>query len=263
MTKSSEQSAVSLKRGLDVLRTFQADNVTLSHNELVTRTGLPKSTLARFTYTLTRLGYLYQDDALGGYRLGDKVADLGRVLLADLPVCRIARPLIQEMADTHNIAVALGAGDRESMVYIAYCYGRDAATRRMRTGSVVPMGRTAMGRAYLAGLPPALRARHVAQIGEKAGAGADEQIAGIEKSARDIKRDGFCFLEGEYRREISSLAAPVILDQGDVVLALNCAFAPHIFTERQVGEVLGPALMEVAGKIANKMADLGLTFWDD
>lgn len=263
MARNSERSAVSLKRGLDVLRAFQARNVTLTHNELVARTGLPNSTLARFTYTLTRLGYLRRDEASGGYQLGDKGAHPGRALMANLPVRKVAEPLMQELADRYSIAVALGAGDRESMVYIVYCHGRDATPRRMRAGAMVPMARTAMGRAYLFGLPPARRAWHLGQIGDAAGERADEQIAGIENSIRELRQYGFCFLEGEYRRAISSVAVPVILDQGDVVLALNCAFAPHSMSAAHVRDTLGPALGVVAGEIANRMAELGLTFWDD
>lgn len=263
MARSSEGSAVSLKRGLDVLRAFQAQNVTLTHNELVARTGLPNSTLARFTYTLTRLGYLRKEETTGGYQLGDKGAHPGRALMANLPVRKVAEPLMQELADRFNIAVALGGGDRDFMVYIVYCHGRDATPRRMRVGAMVPMARTAIGRAYLFGLSPAHRAWHLGQIGEAAGEGADEQIVGIEKSILELRQHGFCLLEGEYRREISSLAVPVILDQGNVVLALNCAFAPHSLSVEHIRGTLGPALASVAGEIANRMAELGLTFWDD
>ena len=49
---------VALSRGLDVLRAFQPNDGLLGNQEIAARTKLPKPTISRLTYTLTKLGYL-------------------------------------------------------------------------------------------------------------------------------------------------------------------------------------------------------------
>jgi DNA-binding IclR family transcriptional regulator len=49
---------VALSRGLDVLRAFHPSDGLLGNQEIAARTNLPKPTVSRLTYTLTKLGYL-------------------------------------------------------------------------------------------------------------------------------------------------------------------------------------------------------------
>ena len=61
-----------LARGLQVLSCFRASDKMLGNQELARRCGLPKSTISRLTYTLTKLGYLEHDPEVGRYRLGSR-----------------------------------------------------------------------------------------------------------------------------------------------------------------------------------------------
>jgi hypothetical protein len=47
-----------LARGLDILRVFTPNDGLLGNQEIAQRSGLPKATVSRLTYTLRRLGYL-------------------------------------------------------------------------------------------------------------------------------------------------------------------------------------------------------------
>src|SRR6476620_9963163 len=48
---------VALSGGLDVLRAFHPNDGLLANQEIAARTSLPKPTVSRLTYTLTKLGY--------------------------------------------------------------------------------------------------------------------------------------------------------------------------------------------------------------
>ena len=128
---------------------------------------------------------------------------------------------------------------------------------------MAPMGQTAIGRAYLWGLPPARRAWHIAQIASEAGDAADELISSIERSFDVLDKNGFYCSHGEWRREVFAVGAPLIIDRDQTVLALNCS-APHQQLDRdQLHETIGPALAHLSTDIANAMSDQGKTFWDD
>ncbi len=57
-----------LSRGLDVLRAFSQGSVILGNQDIARITGLPKPTVSRMTYTLTKLGYLSYNQQLEKYQ---------------------------------------------------------------------------------------------------------------------------------------------------------------------------------------------------
>src|SRR5690606_30324175 len=97
---------------------------------------------------------------------------------------------------------------------LAYCRGRDTVTLRMRTGALVPMHKTAMGRAWLWAVDPERRAYHLRCI---EGTGADMKVVsqGLETAFEDIERTGFCISLGDWRRDIYAAAVPMVIDNGD------------------------------------------------
>jgi DNA-binding IclR family transcriptional regulator len=65
---------VALSRGLDVLRAFHPRDGLLGNQEIAARTRLPKPTVSRLTYTLTKLGYLAQVSRFDKYQLAPAMA---------------------------------------------------------------------------------------------------------------------------------------------------------------------------------------------
>jgi DNA-binding IclR family transcriptional regulator len=147
------QFVTALARGLEILRCFRPGETWLTNSEMAKRTAMPKPTISRLTYTLTKLGYLTYSPEQGRYQLGAAVLALGYTLLANLDVRKLARPAMQELAEYAQCSVAIGIRDRLSMVYVEACRGSAAVTLRRDAGSRIPLATTAMGKAYLCGLP--------------------------------------------------------------------------------------------------------------
>ncbi len=261
--RKNQDVVVSLKRGLDLLRAYGAQDIALNNSELVALTGLPKSTIARFTYTLTSLGYLQDNDRQGSYRLGDEVVPLGNSLLASLPVCQVAQPLMQAFADAHDVAVFLAGAHLNAMAYLVHCSGNAQATRKYRTGSLVGMSSTAVGQAYLWALRPARRSEHFALIAAEYGDEADTVLQEITASFKEIDKNGYCCIASQWRGEAYSLAVPLILAEDDAVLALGCSVPHQKLDNYPDKKALGDDLLRLAAAISNTMADRGLSFWDD
>src|SRR4029078_9885308 len=106
--EGDRQFATTLARGLEVLRCFTPLEQMLGNKEISVRTGLPKPTVSRLTYTLTKLGYLRHNMRLGKYQLGSAVLSIGYPLLASLYIPQVARPLMKELADHCNGSVSSG-----------------------------------------------------------------------------------------------------------------------------------------------------------
>src|ERR1700712_1336589 len=89
---------VALSRGLDVLRAFQPNDGLLGNQEIAARTRLPKPTVSRLTYTLTKLGYLSQVSRFEKYQLAPPAMSLGYAALANLGIRHIAQPHLYQLA---------------------------------------------------------------------------------------------------------------------------------------------------------------------
>ena len=85
--------ASTLAKGLHILQSFSPRDVSLGNGELARRTGMPRSTVARMTFTLTSLGFLQQSHTDESYRLGPSVMALGYTARAGLSYLPVAEPM--------------------------------------------------------------------------------------------------------------------------------------------------------------------------
>ncbi len=110
-----------LARGLDVLRCFRPGEVELTNTDFAERTGLPKPTVSRLTYTLCKLEYLVADQRTGTYRLGAGVLQLGFGVLAGMEIGDRAAEVLSDLRKGPNsyITAALGERFRDKVIYIA------------------------------------------------------------------------------------------------------------------------------------------------
>ena len=132
----SGEAVVSLRRGLEILRTFQSDDGLLSRHEIAQRTGLPNTTTTRLIHTLVTLGYLSRVGLHGGYRPGPSVLALGHALIEALPFRRVARPLMQRFALDFNVWVTLGTAEGDNILVLEYVASARAPDLQIRPGSL-------------------------------------------------------------------------------------------------------------------------------
>src|SRR5690348_10498370 len=90
---------VALARGLEVLRAFTPSEGLLGNQEIAARTGLPKATVSRLTYTLTALGYLSRLERLEKYQLAPGALAIGYATLANMRIRQIAKPYMTALAN--------------------------------------------------------------------------------------------------------------------------------------------------------------------
>src|SRR4030081_1575133 len=140
---------VALSRGLDVLRAFHPNDGLLGNQEIAARTNLPKPTVSRLTYTLTRLGYLTPVPRFEKYQLAPSAMALGYAALANLGVRHLSEAYREELMRETGGAVAVGGRDRLSMIYFGQSRNGLTLGVQLDVGSRSPIAATAMGRAYI------------------------------------------------------------------------------------------------------------------
>jgi DNA-binding IclR family transcriptional regulator len=240
---------VALSRGLDVLRAFHPNDGLLGNQEIAARTNLPKPTVSRLTYTLTRLGYLTQVPRFEKYQLAPSAMALGYAALANLGVRHLSESFREEVMRATGGAVAIGARDRLSMIYVGQSRNGLALGVQLDVGSRIPIATTAMGRAYIWALPDEERATLLRELREHYGSRWSRMRDGIERSGEMIERYGFALSVGEWQDDVHAAGVALKLNDGTGPYAFNCGAPAFRFTEERLRSDIGPRLVAMVRNI--------------
>ncbi|MEF2552082.1 IclR family transcriptional regulator [Aurantimonas sp. A2-1-M11] len=238
-----------LVRGLDVLRSFRREDGALGNQEIARRTGLPKATVSRLTYTLSRLGYLVHLPETANYRLGPGALALGFATLGSLGVRDVARPFMQALADETQCSVALATRDGMAMLYVEACRGSSAIRVDLDVGGHLKLATSAIGRAYLAGLAERERADLMAKLAAREGAAWPDMAEKIAAALEDFRAGGFVVSAGDWKREVNAVGVPLAIGTGGLAFALNCGGPAFALPAERLRDDVGPKLVRTAAAI--------------
>jgi DNA-binding IclR family transcriptional regulator len=247
---------VALSRGLDVLRAFRADDGLLGNQEIAARTNLPKPTVSRLTYTLTKLGYLTPVPRFEKYQLAPAAMALGYAALANLGLGRLSEPYREELMRETGGAVAVGGRDRHSMIYFGQCRSGLTLGVQLDVGSRIPIATTAMGRAYISALAEDERAALLRELREHYGSRWPKVRDGIERAAEMVAKHGFAISIGEWQDDVHAVGVALKLNDGTGPYSFNCGAPAFRFTEDRLRSDIGPRLVAM---VRNIEAALGAT----
>jgi DNA-binding IclR family transcriptional regulator len=240
---------VALSRGLDVLRAFHPNDGLLGNQELAARTKLPKPTVSRLTYTLTKLGYLTPVPRFEKYQLAPSAMALGYAALANLGVRHLSEAFREEVMRETGGAVAVGARDRLSMIYFGQSRNGLTLGVQLDVGSRIPIATTAMGRAYIWALPPEDRVALLRELRDHYGSRWPKMRDGIERAGEMIARYGFAISAGEWQDDVHAVGVALRLNDGTGPYAFNCGAPAFRFTEDRLINDIGPRMVAMVRNI--------------
>jgi DNA-binding IclR family transcriptional regulator len=247
---------VALSRGLDVLRAFHPNDGLLGNQEIAARTNLPKPTVSRLTYTLTKLGYLTPVPRFEKYQLAPAALALGYAALANLGVRHLSEPFREEVMRETGGAVAVGGRDRHSMIYFGQSRNGLTLGVQLDVGSRVPIATSAMGRAYFWSLDEDERAALLRDLREHYGSRWPKLRDGLERSGEVVAKYGFAISAGEWQTDVHAAGVALRLNDGTGPYAFNCGAPAFRFTEDRLINDIGPRLVAMVRNIEAALGGL-------
>lgn len=246
------QFITALARGLELLRCFSSKHPHLGNQELSQMTGLPKPTITRLTHTLSRLGYIRQVPNSSKFQLSVGVLSFGYSMLANLSIRSVAHPLMKNLADYAEAAVAMATRDRLNMIYLDVVQGKGNVTMRRQVGTHLPIHLSSMGRACLAAMPEderdflmnAIRNKHLDEW--------DTIKCDLEKAFKDYQDFGYCFSIGDWHKDVNSVAVPFVHEQHGL-LVFNCGGPSFLLNKEKIETDIAPRLLHMVNNIRNEL----------
>ena len=212
--------------------------------------GLAKGSVARLVATLVEKNCLIRDPEAGKYRLGMKIWELGHRALAGLDLHGIARPAMAQLhaatRDTVHLSVLSDAGE---MVFLDKIDSTKGIRPDTQLGAHLPPHAVANGKAVLAFRPQAevemILSGKLHRFTENTIIGKKE----LRTAFDETRRLGYAVNYGEYRADVSGVAAPILNHTGLAVAALGIS-VPTPGTKRALTDDLADLVVKSARDIS-------------
>jgi DNA-binding IclR family transcriptional regulator len=213
---------MNLARGISVLRVFSLAECALGNKEICERTGLPKATVSRLTYTLTLLGCLVHDKVAQKYRLGWGMLPMCHPLLASMPVRQAAKSLMEDLASQTGCTVNMGIRDRTHVVYVESVRGDAANKHAPDIGSHAPLLAGSIGRALVLGRPLPERTAILNYLKVQDPIPYETYWPIWEADLKRFNDYGYCQARGDWHKDVHGIAVPVQVPLRETPVSISC-----------------------------------------
>ncbi|MGA0612773.1 IclR family transcriptional regulator [Caldimonas sp. KR1-144] len=246
---------LSLEKGLQVLRAFDAAHRTMTLVELAALTGMSKGSVQRTVHTLQVLGYIGKHPQTRRFQLLPKVVEIGFNYLAAHPLIRAAHPYLSQLANASGETVSLTEPVGPEMVYVAQLLTTKFIPVLTPVGMRIPMYCTSSGRAYLSRLPTAqARALLEAAPRERRTPATLTDVDAILKRIAQCRKVGYATNCEELFLGDMGVAAAVVDSAGRPVGAVHVSPPTSRWTIDEAQKRLAPMVIECARAISLAMA---------
>lgn len=236
--------ATTLARGLSVLRAFRPSDDGLGNAEISQRTGIPKSTVSRLTFTLQSLGYLVHASRNDRYRPGPALLALGNVAAASIPFIELSGGIMQRLADDTGTLALLAVRDHGKLLLVKTWRPRNVSSIWLEVGHRLPLAGSSSGHALLAAIPEDRFGRVVAAADGDRGLTLETGAEIRRRAYSQLIADGFVIVDPEnyFAANIHAVARPFHSRDLSEPVVFTCGATPADLTvDRMRGEV-GPKL---------------------
>lgn len=254
-TETDRRFATTLARGLAVLRAFRPSDDGLGNAEISERTGLPKSTVSRLTFTLQSLGYLNHARRHDRYRPGPALLALGNVAASSISFVDLSGAIMQRLADETGTLALLLVRDQNRLLIVKTWRPRNVSSLWLEVGHRIPFNGSSSGHALLAALSDEMFERTVTE------AGGDRRLT--PERAQEIRKAGYAQLlangtviadPAEYfAASIHAVAKPFHSRDLSEPVIFTCGAMPDDLSLDRLRTEVGPALNDAVRELERMM----------
>ncbi len=245
-TETDPRFATTLARGLSVLRAFRPSDDGLGNADIAARTGLPKSTVSRLTYTLQALGYLSHARHGERYRPGPALLALGTIAAASISFVEIAGQIMQRLADETGTLSLLAVRDRGRLLLTRTWRPSGVSSIWLDVGHPLPLKGSSSGHCFLAALSDEAAAAILAEAEGHRGLGAEELERIRREAYGQLLARGFAIADpAEYfTANIHAVSTPFFPRDLAEPVVFSCGATPADLSLERMEREVGPKLRQ-------------------
>lgn len=243
----------SVNRALDILFLYTNTEPRLGITEISKMLGLTKPTVHGLVQTLTKRGFLYQDEETRKYSLGLKIHELGSILSATLKINQVGGGPAYRLANSTNHMVRIAIWDQNEILVTFNGIPGYQAAQYQQLGPRVPAYCSASGKAILSKLPPKKISKYLKETTL-----TPFTTKTITKTARLMKelekagKKGYAEDHEEYLPGLFCISAAILDRSGSPYAAISVSGGINFFSNPQLDDI-GQKMIETAAEISRSM----------
>ncbi|MBR2047058.1 MAG: IclR family transcriptional regulator [Oscillospiraceae bacterium] len=226
------RSVHSVEKAIRLLDCFWEAGGSLALTELVQKTGWAKSTVHGLLSSMVETAVVEQDKSDGRYRLGYHLFELGSAVAAGWDVVGIARPRLEELAQSAGESAYLARLSGDELILVECVEPRSGFRVSSEPGTRIPLHCSSQGKCILAAMPEE-QAREI--LSRKGMARLTPNTIttweGLSSQLALTRELGYSMERGEYRAGLQSVGAPVYTSDG------RCSYAIGVVGIQTAGQL--------------------------
>ena len=209
-------------KALEILNALGEAQRPMSAAELAKKLRLNGSSIYRVLSTLVKYGFVAQPPGTSKYFLGTKLVTLGSVVLSQLDVREISRPVLQDLMRKTGETTHLMMLDGDEGLYIERVESPQTIKMASNVGRREPLHASSVGKAILAHLPEAqveriLGTGPLPKYTENTITDPQELKAHFEQ----IRKQGYAIDDMEAEEGLRCIGAPIFDHEGKVRYSIS------------------------------------------
>ncbi|MBY4605378.1 MULTISPECIES: IclR family transcriptional regulator [Bacillus] len=224
----------------------------LTLSELVSLSGMPKTSVHRMVSSLEEMGFLNRDSS-GVYSLGLVFLEFGQLVADRLDIRKIAKPVMEELCREVDEAVQLIMRDGNEAIYVEKIEGTQTVRLYTAIGRRSPLYAGACARSILSFLPREEIETYIKQT-ELISIGSGT-ITDPEKLLQEIDasvQNGYTVSYSELENYTAAIGAPIFNHKRQVAAGISIAGFEARFTEDRL-PYLTEKVKDAALQISRKL----------
>ena len=251
MSRVDASRVQSIERAFAVLSALRDGPIGVT--EVAERAALPKSTAARLLGSLAHEGVVEQVPGETRYRLGARIVALAAGVRPTRSLIALARPYLVALAETSGEVAGLSVRDGRLAHYVDQVDSPQPVGVRDWTGTRIPMHTVSSGLVLLAHVLPAELDRFMAEPLQRFTPRTVVDPELVRARIRRAQQDGFAWTRDEYLDGISSVAAAVADEAGEVVGAIHVHGPSYRFPRVDAEAGIASSVVATAARITGRI----------
>jgi len=249
------QNLRALEKALAILSSFSLNKPEWGVSEMAESLQLNKSNVSKILQSLSRYGFVEQDEDSRRYRLGLKVFELGMVVAARMELRKVAPPIMEKLVASTGETCLLTVRQGTDSICIEKVDSKEAVHMTAKVGLRSPLYAGASNKVLLAFADPEEAQELIGQLTMKAF--TPDTIIEKSKLLEDLalaRERGYTYSVGEVERGIAALGAPIYDFTGRLVASLSLVGpANRLSPERaiELSVLVKKAAAEISRQLGN------------
>jgi len=243
----------SLDKSLTLIEVMSKHPSGLSLSELTGLLGYPNSTLHHILSTLRSHDYVIQDPKTKKYSLGFRLLTIGKSILDNMDIRRIAQPHLRRLFELSNETVHLAILRNGMVVYIDKIEKQGGLSLATYIGYATQPHAAAGGKVMLSELShKAVRDMYGNRPLQRFAQNTVTDMDQLFRELETIRKQGYAIDDEEYYEGVRCIAAPVRAG-GEIAASVSITGSIFTMTMEKIQNELRPLIVETTGKISSEM----------